>query len=427
MRQLLRGLQVQNQQELAIALSLIRPGPAQGGMKAEFIERHVHGKPFTYLHPSLAGLLGETHGVMLYQEDVMRIAIELAGYTVAEADRFRSDVSKKVSSVRLQAQYRDFVYGRADPTGLDRASAERIWDQILQFSAYSFCKAHATVYARIAWQTAFLKAHYPLAFYGSLLNNHRGMYPLRVYVWDAKRRGIKVLPPHVNAGALEWTVEGRALRAGLGLVKGLPGDTIQELLRARRQGGAFRDLDDLRRRVTFRRGQLPILIALGACDGLGSSRPAMLEQLQFAPRDPAQGLLFDPYRAQTRVRRADYDRQERLRAELLYTGVPFSFHPEWLIKTRHTPAAQLANFVNRDVTVAGFVACARRARTQDGRVMGFVTVEDASGLAEVSFFPDQLEVYRRVCRDGGPIWVRGRVCEHLSSVTMEGRQGGGAD
>ncbi len=426
MRQLLQGLQVKNPRELAVALSLIRPGPAQGGMKAEFIARHVHGKRFDTLHPRLAGLLAETHGVMLYQEDVMRIAIELAGYSVAEADRFRSEVSKKVSSTRLQAQYRDFVYRRADSGHLNRESAERLWDQILQFAAYSFCKAHATVYAHIAWQTAFLKEHHPLAFYCALLNNHRGMYPLRVYVWDAKRHGLSVRLPHVNHGSDEWTVETDVLRAGLGLVKGLAHDTIQQLIRKRRQGGLFRNLDDLRRRVSFRRGQLPILVALGACDGLASSRPSMLEQLQFAPRDPQQPLLFDPYRAQARVGRDDYSADERLQAELTHTGIPFSGHPETRIQTRHIRAKNLAQFVNQEVTVAGFVACARRARTQDGRVMGFVTVEDASGLVEVSFFPDQLDVYQRVCRNGGPIWVRGRVCEHLSSVTVEGKQGGEA-
>lgn len=185
----------------------------------------------------------------------MRIAIEMAGYTVAEADRFRADVAKRGSPQRLQAHYRDFVYERAGHNGLDRTSAEKLWGQILKFAAYSFCKAHATVYAHIAWQTAFLKAHYLLAFYCSLFNNHHGMYPLRIYVWDAKRRGITILPPHVNASDCQWTVEGRAVRAGLGLTKGISVDTIQALVGQRRQKGNFRDLDDLRNRVAFRKRQ----------------------------------------------------------------------------------------------------------------------------------------------------------------------------
>jgi len=159
MRQLLRGLGVRSKKDAAIALSLIRPGPASGGMKAEFIERHVNRKPFRYLHPKMEEVLGETYGVMLYQEDVMRIAVELAGYSLAEANQFRTEVSKKVSAVRLQQQYVDFVYAKAEQQGIDRRSAEAIWEQILKFAAYSYCKAHATVYANIAWQTAFLKAH----------------------------------------------------------------------------------------------------------------------------------------------------------------------------------------------------------------------------------------------------------------------------
>ena len=416
MRQLVRALKVKNQKELAIALSLIRPGPAAGGMKTEFIARHVQGKAFRYLHPRLKDLLGDTYGVMLYQEDVMRIAVELAGYTVAEADRFRSEVSKKVSGTRLQAQYTDFVYGRAEQTGLDRESAERIWDQILQFGAYSYCKAHATVYAHIAWQTALLKAHYPSAFYCSLLNNHHGMYPLRVYVWDAKRHGVSILTPHVNHSELEWVIEGKRLRAGLGLIKGMAHNGMQAIIRERARR-PFKDLDDLRQRVHLHRGQLEPLVYVGACDGLGPSRPAMLEQLRFPVPDPHQALLFDPYGPG--AQHTEFNRLEKLQAEIDLTGIPFTYHPELLLRNKHIPCTRLGKFVNTSVTIAGFIATARRAQTQDKRVMGFVTLEDATGLAEVSFFPDHLDLYQRIATYGGPVWIQGKVTEHLSSLTIE--------
>lgn len=424
MRQLLRGLKVKSKKDLAIALSLIRPGPASGGMKAAFIERHVHGKPFAYLHPKLAELLGDTYGVMLYQEDVMRIAVEVAGYTVADADRFRSEVSKKVPAARLQTQYLDFVRARAARAGIDRQTAERIWEEILRFAAYSYCKAHATVYAHIAWETAYLKAHYPTEFYCSLLNNHHGMYPLRVYVWDAKRHGIRVLPPHVNDSEIEWSVRGRAMRAGLNVLKGLSHTTATRIVE-QRCVRAFRDIDDLRRRVTFRRPELQNLIHVGACDGLGATRPLMLSRLHFARRDPGQGLLFDIYCDCVTGRLPDYDRIARLKAELDTTGMSFSLHPAVLLSGRYLPAIKLAktqtsaSLLGRRATVAGFVAAARKARTSDGRVMGFVTLEDATGLAEVSFFPDRIELYRGICSYGGPVWVRGKVTEHLSSFAVE--------
>jgi len=424
MRQLLRGLKVKTKKDVAIALSLIRPGPASGGMKAEFIDRYLYGKPFTYLHPKMEDVLGDTYGVMLYQEDVMRIAVEVAGYSIGDADKFRSEVSKKISASRLQRQYEDFIYCRADQAGIDRQTAEAIWEQILRFASYSYCKAHASVYANIAWQAAFLKANYPQQFYVSLFNNHLGMYPLRVYVWDAIRRGIRILPPHVNYSQLEWTPQGKAIRAGLDIVKGLSFNTISAIIE-QRKARPFDNINDLRRRVRFRKPELQNLIRVGACDGLGASRPAMLMQMQFAPLDPNQLLLFDIYNNGSE-KLPEFDRVTKLKSEIDLTGIPFSMHPAALLRTRHVPAAYLSKSINTEVTVAGFVAAARRAKTNDGRIMGFVTLEDATGLTELTFFPDQLEEYRGICRASGPVWVRGRVTRHLSSIAVECRNWGQA-
>jgi len=423
MRQLLRGLKVKSKKDVAIALSLIRPGPAAAGMKAEFIERYINGKPFQYLHPKMKDVLGDTYGVMLYQEDVMRIAVEVAGYSIADADRFRSEVSKKVSASRLQAQYIDFVYSRAEQAGIDRQSADAIWDEILRFAAYSYCKAHATVYANIAWQTAYLKAHHPQQFYCSLFNNHQGMYPLRVYVWQAKRDGIKILPPHVNRSDIEWETEGRAIRAGLNIIKGLSYNTINTIIQ-QRELRPFINIDDLRQRVKFRKPELQNLIHVGACDGLGPSRPAMLMRLQSTPLNPNQLLLFEIYNNLSQL--SEYDRIAKLKAEVEVTGIPFSMHPALLLRTKHIPAARLSKFLNRDVTIAGSIATARRARTNDGRIMGFVTLEDSSGLAEVTFFPDQIDKYHDLCSASGPVWVAGKVTKHLSSIAIECRNCGTA-
>jgi DNA polymerase III alpha subunit len=418
MRQLLRALKVKTKKDVAIALSLIRPGPASGGMKAEFIERHVNKKPFHYLHPKIKDLLGDTYGVMLYQEDVMRIAVELAGYSLADADRFRSEVSKKVPASRLQDQYKDFVYCRAERMGIDRQTADALWDEILRFAAYSYCKAHATVYANIAWQTAFLKANYPRQFFTSLFNNHHGMYPLRVYVWDAIRHAVKVLPPHVNKSEIEWSPQKKAIRAGLNIIRNLSCSTIDAVI-AQRSIKPFTDLDDLRTRVKFRRPELAHLVRVGACDRLGKTRPQMLMRLNLPPLHPNQLPLFDIYANLAQKRFSEYDRTAKLKAELDITGVPFSMHPALLLRKKYVPAARLKKFINRDVTVAGFMATARSARTSDGRTMGFVTLEDSSGLAEVTFFPDQLAKYRSICSLPGPVWITGKVTDHLSSISIQ--------
>ena len=425
MRQLLRGLKVRNQNDVAVALSLIRPGPASGGMKAAYIDRHVHKKPFAYLHPRLREIFADTYGVMLYQEDVMRLAVEVAGYTVAEADRFRSEVSKKVSGVRLHEQYKDFVYARADRVGIDRATAEKIWEEILRFAAYSYCKAHAAVYANIAWHTAWLKAHFPREFYCAVFNNHQGMYPMRVYVWDAIRHGLRVLPPHVNASLAEWTLENRSIRAGLNIIRGLSRATIDRIVQ-QRTCRRFADLDDLRRRIRCARPEIENLVRVGACDELGPGRPAMLAQLECTPCEPRQGLLFDPHPIQAPTDTRDYSRIERVKAEVEITGIPFCMHPETLLQHRGLPARQLEQYRNRLVTVAGFIAAARRAQTADGRQMGFVTLEDSSGLSEISFFPDRIDLYRRICSLAGPVWVSGKVTEHLCTLNIEGHDAGNA-
>ena len=428
MRQLVRGLKVGSKKDVQIALSLIRPGPAAGGMKDEFIKRHIDRKPFSYLHPKMAEVLGDTYGVMLYQEDVMRIAVEVAGYSAAEANTFRMDVSKKVAADRVHRQYMEFVYRRAEAAKIDRDAAEAIWDEVLRFAAYSYCKAHATVYANIAWQTAFLKAHYPREFYTSLFNNHQGMYPLRIYVWDAIRHGIKVLAPHVNYSEVEWSVEGKAIRAGLNIVKGLRRSVTEAIVRQRREK-PFDNIDELRRRIEFHKPELEHLIELGSCDGLGKTRPEMLWHLRNGSAGLGEKFLFETDRADTPEQLGDYDRLARLNAEVQLTQIPFSMHPGLLLvgwkdggrgRTRqYQQASRLSKHLGEQVTVAGFVAAARRAQTANGRVMAFVTLEDFSGLAEVSFFPDKMDEYQKIRSAKGPIWVTGKVSRHLSSINIE--------
>jgi DNA polymerase III alpha subunit len=150
----------------------------------------------------------------------------------------------------------------------------------------------------------------------------------------------------------------------------------------------------------------------------------MLNRLRFAQADQGQPMLFDIYRDRSVRQLPDYDRIARLKAELDVAGISFGLHPALLLPSGYVAAARLKRWIGKQVTMAGFVATARRARTGDGRVMGFVTLEDTTGLAEVSFFPDQIEQYRSICSYGGAVWVRGRVTEHLSSVALEGTECG---
>jgi DNA polymerase III alpha subunit len=161
------------------------------------------------------------------------------------------------------------------------------------------------------------------------------------------------------------------------------------------------------------------LIHTGACDGLGPTRPAMLSGLRFELSPQSQPMLFDIYGDGAAEGLPDYDRVAKLAAELDITGIPFTMHPAVLLPGRYVTATRLREFLGRKTSVAGFVATARRARTNDNRVMGFVTLEDATGLIEVSFFPDQIALYRTICSSGGPVWVSGKVTEHLSSLCLD--------
>jgi len=418
MRQLLRATKVKNKHDVSIALSLIRPGPSAGGMKTEYIQRHISGKPFEYLHPKMKDIFGDTYGVMLFQEDIMKIAVEIAGYSIADADRFRSEVSKKVSSARIQKQYEEFVYKRADKAGLTRSDANAIWEQILTFASYSYCRAHATVYANIAWHTAFLKANYPQQFYCSLFNNHHGMYPLRVYVWDAIRKGIKILPPHINKSQIEWCIERKSIRAGLNTIKGLSCSSMVEII-SKRNIKTYSDLTDLRYRTSLNRKELEKIVRVGCCDGLGNTRAAMMLQLNYPLPPRNQFMLFNLLPNPSKVQLPDYTRMQRLQSEIETTGIAFSCHPAVTISNRHVQANELSRYVGKQATVAGFIATSRKARTSDNRMMGFITLEDCSGLTEVSFFPDKIDYYERICRFGGPVWIKGKVTEHLATVNLE--------
>jgi DNA polymerase III alpha subunit len=420
MRQLLSALKIRNKKDIAIALSLIRPGPAAGGMKTEYIERHLKKKKITYRHPKIEKVLADTYGVMLYQEDVMAMAVEVAGYTVAEADRFRSEVSKKVSSAKLQKQYADFVYHRAPAAGIDRSTAHMIWDDILRFASYSYCKAHAAVYANIAWQTAWLKAHYPIQFYCALFNNHHGMYPLSVYVWDAIRTGIKISPPHVNKSDYQWSCDLKSITAGLKIVKALTSRTIDQIITQRLQN-KFISFSDFRRRVKATRSELANLVRIGACDGLANSRGEMMLQLYYKPVEVGQQVLFELIPSVSTKILPDYDIYERLKAEINVTGIGFSAHPSRFIKSRYIPAKTLNNYIGRWVTIAGIVVTARTALSSQGKKIGFVTIEDDTGLAEVSFFADNIDQYRKIVSIPGPVWITGKVTEHLSSVSLQGK------
>lgn len=301
MRNLLQQIAAENLDATIQAVALIRPGPAGSGMKDSFIARARGAEAAEPAHPRLAEPLHETHGVMLYQEDVMHAAVALAGLDLADADELRRGTKKR--RVDSDALRRRFFEGCAK-NGVDPASAQRVWEQMANFVSFSFCKAHAVTYGQLAWRTVWLKTHHPAAYLTAFLNSHTGYYQPRVYVEEARRSGVPILGPDVNRSGREFTLEllrtsngaeRDGMRIGLGQVKGLGQSTLDRLLGERARGGAFVSLPDLLERAQPERDEAEHLIRVGACDAFDRTRPELLWRLHLLTetkqRVPRRGHL----------------------------------------------------------------------------------------------------------------------------------------
>jgi DNA polymerase III alpha subunit len=291
----LRKLQASGVRDLAVANAFFKPGPSTGGMAPAFVRRYRGEEPPAYLHPSLGPILGNTKGVLIFQEQVLRVAREVAGLSWAQADRLRRGMSKFQPDEIAQLE-QDFLLGcrRLPPTGpgLTEEQSVRLWKQVHAFSGYGFNQGHATAYAEVSYRSAYLKAHHPEAFFCARLADWGGYHHPAVYAAEAVRLGIPVRPPHVNHSLEQFSLSGKTLWMGLGQIRDLRHSTIAALVNARRDR-PFLGLFDLIRRVAMHAKELDHLVRCGALDGLGLSRAEFLGQLESTGRhQDAEQLSF---------------------------------------------------------------------------------------------------------------------------------------
>ena len=284
MRSLLRKLRTETFEELTAASSVIRPGVAESGMMQEYIRRHhivrERGDDASwYLHPKLAEVLRETHGVMIYQEDVLRVAHALAGMSLGQADTLRRSMSGKLRSPEAMAQVRDGFIAGCRAGGVGPEIAAETWRQIESFAGYAFCKAHSASYALLSLQVAYLKAHHPAEFMAAVISNQGGFYATAAYISESRRLGLRILLPDVNHSERDYAGRGREIRMGLMAFPGLAESAIEGLLAARRVGGPFTNLSDLLSRSGLGRTELELLVRGGACDSFELTRPELLWRL----------------------------------------------------------------------------------------------------------------------------------------------------
>ncbi len=292
MRNLLQQTGARDMDAVIQAVALIRPGPAGSGMKDAYVRRFRGLEEPTPPHPRLVDVLWDTYGVMLYQEDVMRVAQALAGMDLAEADLLRRALQKRRTD-ELGPLARRFQEG-CEAEGIARADAKAAWDLVANFASFGFCKAHAVTYGRIAYRAVWLKTHHPAVYMAAFLNSQTGYYKQRVYVEEARRLGAVVLPPDVNRSGIEFTVEWLgaaeeqrtpALRLGLGCVKGLSRALLERILEERARGGPFLSMPDFLERGRAHTDEAEHLIQCGALDGFDRTRPELLWRLHLLRSD----------------------------------------------------------------------------------------------------------------------------------------------
>ncbi|NLF30198.1 MAG: DNA polymerase III subunit alpha [Planctomycetes bacterium] len=400
MRHLLQSVRPDSLRGVMQTLALVRPGAAGIGMKDTFIRRCRGLEPVPAGWGPVDAVLASTWGVMTYEDDVMLVVDALTGCGRAEADRFRKAVQKCFDDRQREDLSRDFL-DRCAARGVDRRYAAGLWVQMAKFNDYSFCRAHAASYARLACAVAYLRAHHPLAFWTAALNNNQSMYHPRLYVRCARRGGVRFAGPDVNRSGAEFIIDEGVIRVGLGRVGGLGPVAVGTILDARGRG-PFAGLADFRRRTRLAAEEIRSLILCGAFDAFGSTRPSLMMELKLlagagAPsrRSRAGGagpalLTAAPALAGLLT---DYSESRKRRDERMLLGLDLFDHP--LAALEGLPAgaavagsADLPRQVGRRVRLAGMLEAARTTRTQGGRIVQFFTFDDLAGLFEATAFGD---------------------------------------
>ena len=425
-----------NFEEFTTIPALYRPGPLESGTMQDFIDRKNRLKPVQYIHPSLESALQNTYGVCVYQEQVMQIARDMAGFTLGEADILRSAMGKKDAAL-LQAQRDKFIEGAVE-NGITQQEAENVFTQLEPFAGYAFNKSHTVAYSMLAYRMAYLKAHYPHEFMAAMMTGEAAdSLKITRYRTECKKLAeflevdINLIPPDVNSSSREFTVDGNDICFGLVAVKGVGDGAIDAIVDAREQKGSFKSLQDFCERVDTKqvnKRAVESLILSGAFDSLEGHRAQHIDNLdnimrvaQNAQAERARGQmsLFGngeeaPTATVTLTDAPEYDPLERLMREKEQLGFYVSGHPleEYsdIIENYTSASTQtlLEHRIDSEVDVAGMITEVKNITTRKGDPMAVIGLEDLEGAIEVVIFP---EAYKKAgdLVEGRSVWIRGKV------------------
>jgi len=397
---------------LVVISSIIRP--ATNAFADEFVRR-AHGQRYESLHPLLDEVLSETLGIMVYQEDVMKVAVALGGFSVEDGDQLRKVLSKKHKERQLRDYQRQF-YAGASARGVQRTVIDAAWAMIMSFAGYSFCKPHSASYAQVSFKSAYLRAHYPAEFIATVVSNQGGYYSTFAYLSEGRRMGLAILPPDINTSEWAYLGSGKTVQVGLMQIKSLREDFVNRIITERQANGPYCSLQDFLDRVKPEQAQAKLLIKAGCFDSVAGelTRPALLWRLFTSQATKHPGYLPIP---------AEYSIQQKLTHELELFGFPLNCHPLELFKDvlahhRYIPAKNLAQHVGELVTMIGWLLTEKTISTKKGEPMEFLTLEDQTGLFDATVFPN---IYRKYCHlltTNQAYVVTGLIEEQFSTVTL---------
>ncbi|HMS84722.1 MAG TPA: DNA polymerase III subunit alpha [Nitrospira sp.] len=397
---------------LVVVSSIIRP--AANVFADEFVRR-AHGQRYRSLHPLLDDVLHETHGIMVYQEDVMKVAVALGGFSVEDGDQLRKVLSKKHRARQLRDYQRQFYEG-ATARDIQQHVIDAIWAMIMSFAGYSFCKPHSASYAQVSFKSAYLRAHYPAEFIAAVVSNQGGYYSPFAYLSEGRRMGLTILPPDINVSVWAYGGSGTTLRVGLMQIKGLQEDLAKRITAEREQHGPYRSLSDFLSRVKLDYAQAKLLIKAGCLDSVSGelTRPALLWRIFAAQATKPPTYIPIPM---------EYSAQKKLHHELALFGFPLRCHPldlftEVLAGISRILAKDLDQYVGQEVILIGWLLTEKIVSTKKGEPMEFMTLEDQTGMYDATLFPTTYRTYCHLLATNQAYVVTGLVEEHFSTVTV---------
>jgi DNA polymerase-3 subunit alpha len=442
MKDLLVKLKPESFDDIIALVALYRPGPLDSGMVDDFVARKHGEKTVEYLVPQLEPILKETYGVIVYQEQVMKIAGDLANYSMAEADDLRKAMGKKIPEILAKHRER-FMQGSAD-NGIPFDKAGKIFYLMEKFGGYGFNKSHSAAYSMIAYQTAFLKAHFPVEFMASLLTSEMHSTDGVVkYIAECKSHGIEILPPDINESDKEFTVSGSKIRFGLVAVKNVGESAIEAIVEARNQGGKFSSLFEFCERVDLKKVNKRViesLIKCGALDSTGDYRSRMAtsvedildygQRVQREKSDPQMGLFDMPgsgpaINLPILPQIDEWNEKQLLALEkealgFYITGHPLTGHEDILEKFTNANSVVLKEKKDGDtVRIGGIIRTLKTIKTKKrGDLMAFVTLEDLHGSVEATVFSSLYVKVHDLLTDDRPILIQGQLQKDENSVKI---------